>query len=913
MATIQSQLAIVDGMTGPLRNICTALNLTLDSFEAVQVATGQAVDTQAFQNARTELARVNGYLSDIEDQARQTRSASDLGSFQDTRAGLSQVLNQLDQAETQARAAGNSMDLGSFQETRTGLTSLSNQLGSVEQQVRNALSGQDTESFSTARASLSQMNAQLNQVEAQARETGAAMDPAGFQSAREGLARMSTQLDQIEAQAAGGLDFRLSGLDSSRLALAQMGTALDTLAAQQRAIDSNFDLGTFDSTRAALGQVGDQLELVQRQAREAFTSGNIDSFSGARASLAQMRTQLTAVEAQARDTGAELDARAYQDALADLTRMESQLQSAEDQARLLQDRLGGVGDQTTSAGNAADKMKNKFLAAAAAIGAALSVKNILNLSDSMTQVTARLDLVTGDTSATKELEDQIMASANRARAAYQSTADSISKMGIMAKDAFNNTDELVAFTELVNKSFTIAGTSAQGIEAAMLQLTQAMGSGVLRGEELNSIFEQAPTMIQTIADHLGVPIGAIREMASEGQITADIVKNAMLGASAEINAQFESMPYTFGQVWTMIQNGLLEGFQPLIQVIGAGAQFIYDNWSTIEPVLVGIAAAALFLATAWGINTAVTWLQVAANRALLASMLANPYLWVALAIGVLIGYIYKWVQAVGGIQNAWEICKLYMLASWAALSLGWYTGVYWVLDLLDTMKYGWMICGVAISGFMGDTKVAVLSILQAMINGSIDLINKFINTLNKIPGVNISAVDKVTFAATAAAENEAKKQTNADLLKSYENDLNAVKAERQGTLDMLETEALGALNAVDAAVAAGKAEAAASDNTLANFGDMLGGMSTDLGSVAGNTGAGGSIVSALEDTSEDLKFLRDLAEQEAINRFTTAEVKIDMSGMTNKIDSDMDLDGVLGVFTDGFAEAIELAREGAPA
>ena len=178
-----------------------------------------------------------------------------------------------------------------------------------------------------------------------------------------------------------------------------------------------------------------------------------------------------------------------------------------------------------------------------------------------------------------------MASANRSRAAYQSTADAVAKMGIMAKDAFNNTDELVAFTELINKQFTIAGASAAGQEAAMMQLTQAMASGVLRGEELNSIFEQAPTIIQTIADHLGVSVGEIRAMAAEGQITAQVVKDAMLSSADEINAQFSAMPYTFSQVWTMMQNILLEAFGPLIQVIGAGAQWIYENWAAIEPVL----------------------------------------------------------------------------------------------------------------------------------------------------------------------------------------------------------------------------------------------------------------------------------------------------------------------------------------
>lgn len=215
---------------------------------------------------------------------------------------------------------------------------------------------------------------------------------------------------------------------------------------------------------------------------------------------------------------------------------------------------------------------------------------------------------------TDELQSMIMKSANRSRAAYQTTADAVSKMGIMAKDAFSNNDELIKFTELINKQFTIAGTSAAGIDAAMLQLTQAMSSGVLRGEELNSVFEQAPTIIQTIADYLDVPIGKIRDMAADGQITSTIVKNAMLASADEINAKFEAMPMTFAQVWTIAKNIALEAFTPVIQAIGSGAQWIYDNWSTIAPIFWGLASAALAYAVALGIQTAATWIADGPRR-----------------------------------------------------------------------------------------------------------------------------------------------------------------------------------------------------------------------------------------------------------------------------------------------------------
>nr|DAT85102.1 MAG TPA: Tail tape measure [Caudoviricetes sp.] len=606
-----------------------------------------------------------------------------------------------------------------------------------------------------------------------------------------------------------------------------------------------------------------------------------------------MNLALNSFESMQTASGRAVDTRSFQTAREELARMGAQLEEVENQTR----RTGG----------AAESMKSKFMHAAAAVGAALSIKNIIGLADAMTQTEARLNLITGDLEKTAALQDQIMASANRSRASYQSTADAVAKMGIMAKDAFNNTDELVAFTELINKQFTIAGASVAGQEAAMMQLTQAMASGVLRGEELNSIFEQAPTIIQTIADHLGVSVGEIRAMAAEGQITAQVVKEAMLGSAKEINDQFNDMPYTFAQVWTMMQNILLEAFGPLIQVIGAGAQWIYENWAAIEPVLVGVATAVAILTAAYLVHTAATWLQVEANRALIISLLSNPILWIAVAIGILVGMIYKWIQSVGGLRNAWNLCTLALIVGWNAVKLAFFVGVYWVMDLVAKLQLCWQKAGVAIANFMGNMKVSVLTILQNMINGAIDLINKFIGLLNKLPGVNIEAIEHVTFAATAAAENEAAKAARAEELANFEAELAAAKAGRDAHIDSLKTELNSSVSALQSANAQMKAEAAA-NNAAEQM--ALDGIGQDLSGPGGIKDSAGSAAASLKETTEDLKYMRDLAEQEAINRFTTAEVKIDMSGMTNRIDSDMDLDGVLNTLTEGFAEALEVAAEG---
>ena len=286
-------------------------------------------------------------------------------------------------------------------------------------------------------------------------------------------------------------------------------------------------------------------------------------------------------------------------------------------------------NETEKTNDSAKKLLRTLQHVAAVTGVANLVKSFLETSDTMSQIDAKLNSMVTSESELASLQNEIYQSAQRSRAAYTDTANLIAKLGTNAKDTFSSNAELIQFAENLNKSFAIAGASQQEQSAATLQLTQALASGVLRGEELNSVFEQAPNIIQRIADYLNVSIGDIREMASEGQLTADVVKNAMLSATGDINAEFEAMPMTLSQAFAMgknsIQNALRgsfegwsdfmnsdEGQQAMTRIInlftlmaqvgvgtlsavGQGALFVANNLDFILPVLAAIGVAYAFM------------------------------------------------------------------------------------------------------------------------------------------------------------------------------------------------------------------------------------------------------------------------------------------------------------------------------
>lgn len=422
----------------------------------------------------------------------------------------------------------------------------------------------------------------------------------------------------------------------------------------------------------------------------------------------------------------------------------------------LTDQLLEMNTTSRQATAGADALLGKLKSLVATYAGMQGIKSLVGLSDTMTQTTARLDMMNAKFKDTENLNQRIYESAQRSRGSYQATADMVAKLGNLAGDAFNSAQELVDFAEQLNKQITLSGASTQAADAAMLQLTQAMSSGTLRGEELNSILEQTPTIAQSIAEYMGVSVGTMREMASEGAITAEVVKNAMFDVAEETNAKFEEMPMTWGQVWASFQNTAIMAMQPILKAINVGA----NNMETVAPIVAGAAAALGIYAAATAVSTAVTWLQVAANRALVASMLTNPIMWVAVAIGFVVSLIYQWVQATGGLQIAWLTAKDNILTAVEELQYGFTSFVYGVEDGFATMATN------------------VVGFIQNMVNGAINAINFLIAQVNKIPGVSISAISSANFAADFALQRQAEAAERATKLNNLRFELNQNQALR---------------------------------------------------------------------------------------------------------------------------------------
>lgn len=760
--------------------------------------------------------------------------------------------------------------------------------------------------------------------------------------------------------------FSNSGIDRFEQEVTATNQMLTTLSDRQNQIAQNA-AGTdifSDSAMQDINSMGQRIQAVQQRIQQIENNPVNLGTDTANAELEELRSQLNqALQAQEALNQA-VDNMDVSAANAAYNQLSSTVASTERYIRDNADAQGNLNQQIQTGVNTSNELVDTVKRLALAYLSMQSVQKVLDVSDELAMTTARLNTmnqafneINGTATETDTIVKQIYASAQNARGSFGDMAAVVAKFGNNARDAFASQDEVIAFANLIQKQMTIAGASTQEASNAMLQLSQALGSGVLRGDELNSIFEQAPNLIQSIADYLDVPIGKIREMAQDGQLTADTVKAAIFSSAEDINAKFEAMPMTWGQVWTSFQNSALMAFQPVLDkvnelanndqfqgfvenAIGLLAQlavyvldffntlasigaFISDNWSIIAPIVYGVIAALIAYAAISGIVAAaeamqagVTFTATAAQYGLNAALMACPLTWIILLIIAVIAAIFAVCNAIakmtgvansgfgviaGGIDVVIQFFKNLGL-SVANIALGIGNAIAALASNMMTAFHN-AICNVQ-SWFYN-----LLSTALTVIEGICAALNKLPFVEFDYSGISSAADDYASKAAEAAGNKE-----------DYKSIGDAFN-EGMSTFDTFQDGwAADAFNA-GASWGDGVADKVSGMFSMDNI-DLTGGVDTSMLSndfannaaqTAANTAdtadSAGRIADSVDISKENLKYLRDIAETEAINRFTTAEIEVTMNN-NNTVSSDMDIDGMVDHLSAGVLEAMEQAAEG---
>ncbi|MCJ0393847.1 tape measure protein, partial [Clostridioides difficile] len=649
--------------------------------------------------------------------------------------------------------------------------------------------------------------------------------------------------------------------------------------------------------------------------------------------------------------------------------------------------------------------------------------NVVNLSDQMTSTNARLNMINDGQQSDNGLNKMIFQSAERSRASYLDTAKIVSRVGMNAGSAFSSTREIVGFAEQLNKKFVIAGASTEEMNSALLQLTQGLGSGVLRGEELNAVFESAPNIIRSIADYLDVDIGKIRGMASEGMLTADIVKNSLLAATEQTNAEFEKMPYTFSQIWTSIKNNAVmifgviqkkieqsmsnKGFRTfidnfinglyilgnvffnifngIISILGSPffqaftntiivcvsliaqalgwvitqalniANVFAQNWSIIAPAVYGVVAAiaiySLALAGMWAWEKLVAaskfvvmFAQMLLNTQTVEgykslvlyalgqwgvneAMLACPIFWVVAGIIALVVALFVGVAVFNHFANT-SISAVGVVAGAISVAASFIGNIFvatgnMLIDIVALIWNTFATFAEFLANVFNDPLGSIIRLFSGMADTVLGILQSIASAIDTIFGSNLASAvsrwsDKLQGWTDEVAGEAKIKVERIDPSSLHYDRFNYGKAWDGGYKfgEKLEN------NIKDKFDISKIAEDAKKKLGLDDLWDKKYGLGDGFGSAglnsplnnaakgakdtAGNTA---KMAKTMDKSQEDLKYLRDIAEQETINRFTGVNIKIDMNN-TNNISKDTDVDGIVNVLTEKLNDAMVVSAEG---
>lgn len=516
----------------------------------------------------------------------------------------------------------------------------------------------------------------------------------------------------------------------------------------------------------------------------------------------------------------------------------------------LAQQMSGAGRQADNAGNAISGLMGRVQGLIASYVGLQTVTGLGNLSDTFVQTAARIDMINDGLHTTQELLQMLYQSAQNSRGSFTETADMVSKLGILAGNAFNGTEEIIAFAELLNKQMAISQTGTQARQAAMLQLTQAMSSGVLRGEELNSLLEQTPMIAQTIADYLGVSVGEMRNLASEGAITAEIMKNSMFWAADEINKKYEQVPMTWADVWNSFKNTATMALQPVLN----GINWMANHIDIVAPLVLGLAGAfAVFLIAANWVNicTAATSLLATVQR-MAAAVTATAWGWPLIIIVALIGVFFAAVAAVNHFAGTSVSAVGIIVGVFAALFAFVYNTV--IVNLYNGFAMFANFIANVFTNPVAAVKVLFYDMAATVLGYISNIAHAIENLINAIPGVQVSITSGLdglvnnlkSASASVKAESGYKEYFKPmeykDLTSAFQSGYSAGSSFSFGGLF-------------------GGSGTGAGFPSVGSVADLLGDIGKNTGTTAGNTSA---LKDAVDMTNEDLKMLVDMAERQYV-------------------------------------------------
>lgn len=1033
VASIQTGIELHDGFTGVMSGIISTVQSAVAAMEAMQGTMSADIDTAGMEEARDGIDQTAMAVAELE-QAVSGLSALNITIPQSGLAGAAQVVNT-DPFPVQEAPAGrgplesrpqvlpNAPPVpDTYDEAIAEITMHLNEVSRMQQSINEVSKHMYILPEETA-GEIGSINRQIVQMEQalefiknnpfdldssvaelQIRSISAGLDDLGAKQQKldsylDNIPSQTVQLD-VQVPEAGELFpepvripvewqtdnlevFSGSGMERFRQEVQSADFMLQRLCDTQDAIAKqayNMNILPPEAFRN-LNSLAVRMDGIRDRIRQ--IEGNPVNIGTDQASreLEQLRGQLNELVNEQNDLTAAMADMDVGAANAAYLRLSQTVSGTERYIRDNVDEQGRFNREVQNGTQQADNLLDTIKRAAAAYVSIQSVGKVINLSDSMIQTTARLELIVDDDGSIDELQNKLYASAQNARGSYMATADAVSKLGMQASQAFTSNDELIAFTELLNKSFVNAGTSVQGVDSVMLQLTQSMAAGKLQGEELNAVLDNAAPIVQNIQRYLeevqNIDAGNIKELASEGVITADVVKNAMFYAADDINAKFESMPMTWGQTLQSIQNTALIAFQPVFQrlndladseafqafvngavqtmavlanivleifeLVAAVGGFIVDNWSVISPVIYTVVAVmavyAAYLAIIKGIEiasavatavmtgakllasaamvlfTGATWGAATAQMGLNSAMQASPVMWIVILIVGLIALLVllcNWIAEVTGAADSGIGIIVGALSVGCAFIGNLFVAlVNFALDLFVAL---WNFIA-AFANFFGDVfndpVGAIVRLFFDLVDTIFSLLQSLASAIDTIFGSNLSDavqgwrdsisgwVDENFGQGTEVMEKLSAEDMH---LERFEYD----RAWNSGVaLGDKISEKVSDFSLEDVF---GSTDIPNVEDYTSGFDDVMteNGMAGNLGDIADNTG---SIKDSLDCTEEDLKYLRDIAEQEAVNRYTVAEVKIEQTNY-NDIGGSMDLDGVMAGLTESVKEAADSMAEG---